>query len=241
VFLEHLDDKIGGGEFAGRPFQNVCGGTMKQTLKCHICGKVVIRYPRFVELSVNLSGHTNAQDLLNSFFQSERLEDYTCSVCHLKGGVERTLEIITFPKVLIVLVPRFTASGAKNNSQIGISPTVTLTNISARTGVSYSFQSAVIHHGPHIQNGHYTSLCNESLSLVTYDDSKVSMCNRLQGGQKEGAYILMYEKRLLEVESPVQKESQITGGSEKLSWADIVKTRYTVVIDRKQLDFYLFL
>ena len=179
----------------------------QQTIKCKLrsCLKksMTIDVNDFLILPIVRSLEANAPENLDLCYREykihERLdgdEMYFCSHCNAKRVASRRIEVITWPKHLIVFLKRFSndsSRSTKNNTPI---------DIPEKWRHGYTMKGCVIHTGG-INGGHYYYIyriekSNGTVEWYNCNDSgvtKITEAEALREMDKNG-YIIYYEKNV---------------------------------------------
>ena len=155
------------------------------------------------------------EDIIIEFFKKEIINDYKCDNCERKEKIAKTMEIIKFPRILIVNVKRFIHYPImkKLNNKIAVTEELDLTDFYAdpaydkskkgrkfmkteKLNGEYKLKALVEHYGT-IDYGHYIAYCqNEKINgWVLFNDErirKVSDRNFIEECDS-GVYIMFYE------------------------------------------------
>jgi len=142
---------------------------------------------------------TTLDDCYRAYKIHERLdgdEMYFCSHCNAKRIASRRMEVITWPKHLIVFLKRFSNDGArstKNNTPI---------DIPEKWRHGYTLKGCVIHTGG-INGGHYYYIyriekSNGTVEWYNCNDSGVTRITEAaaQNEINKNGYIMYYEKNV---------------------------------------------
>ena len=92
------------------------------------------------------------------------------------------------PKVLVIILKRYTSNGTKINAEITFDNTLTIKESVFGTILTYKLKS-VINHTGNLYNGHYTSFVNNNIWLYL-DDEMAKVANTYDC---KNAYVLFYE------------------------------------------------
>ena len=93
-------------------------GTLFSRITCLHCKHEISFFEKFGELSLNISKDTSfsrlwwrstkvkIDDMISNYFEEETIDDFKCESCQ-NTGITKKLNIIKFPKYLIILIKRF--------------------------------------------------------------------------------------------------------------------------------------
>ncbi|XP_034428826.1 uncharacterized protein LOC117754172 [Hippoglossus hippoglossus] len=184
-------------------------GQLSYTTLCTHCNLQAHSTQAFTVLSLAIPTDIlkcSIQDCLSLFFEQTVLsggEKMLCSMC----GLRRETEVLTCldkpPEILMLHLKRF---GCKGKNQVKLRTNVVFpTKLDLTQFLSSSVQNtscssyrlyAVVNHAGHLNMGHYTALCHNTLtrSWHCFDDSAV---REVQDGfvQSPNAYLLFYSRK----------------------------------------------
>jgi ubiquitin C-terminal hydrolase len=162
------------------------------SIKCKIraCLNISSHIEKNNFLILNLNDLTKTlDDCYREYKAKIKLEDdtsYYCEKCKLKRVASKRLEIIKWPKHLIIWLKRFEHQETrifKNNNEL---------DIPLEWRHNYKLQGIVFHSGS-LHGGHYVYVGKYNNEWFLYDDNSVSKINQNQlNNFKNYAYILYY-------------------------------------------------
>ncbi|XP_031626737.1 ubiquitin carboxyl-terminal hydrolase 8 [Contarinia nasturtii] len=214
-----LSEKSPKAEIAWREFsknmqsiiQRLFFGQIRSTLKCRTCGFESATYEGFSHLSLELpqdNRQCELYDCLDSYFNGENIEGWTCPQCKQNRGAIKKLDISKLPPVLVIHLKRFHASLDTANTYYKkqnfvhfpindfritdyITPSLQKQN---RSLDQYNLIAVSNHYGT-MNRGHYTAFCRNTNSKVwyKYDDCYVTQIGSNDVNSSAG-YILFYSQ-----------------------------------------------
>lgn len=178
-FLEHCDENI---------ISNLFYSLNKQTVSCMKCGSNSESFVLLNMMQVDVCETT--QKSLDKIFKEEEIDGsgvWKCDKCGYAKSALKKLEVIIYPKVLILYIKRFTTSLSKNTKHIIVDDKIKMEN-----GLFYLM--GVCCHNGSINSGHYTSDCKRAGKWMNYNDTNVSTNVRNYNGSNP--YMIFYTKTL---------------------------------------------
>ena len=101
------------------------------------------------ELRISIQNHSNIAQMVNSVWTSDI--EKTCVQCNTYGNHVEKIVMLSHPKVLRLVIMRFSNTLQKINTKININPVLNI------FGKQLQLLSSINHHGTSIRNGHYTA------------------------------------------------------------------------------------
>jgi ubiquitin C-terminal hydrolase len=129
--------------------------------------------------------------MIDGFLKMETLsEPIMCDKCKAKKPAEKELSIDSHPDILTIHLKRFTNSLSKDNTDIDISPELTIG--------PFKYQLyAMCNHIGSASGGHYTATCRKKNGFwIVCNDNSISDLNSLLS-KSSYPYILFYKKRII--------------------------------------------
>lgn len=172
------------------PFTDVFDGQLFYTTTCRSCGHQTHKPERFT--NVKVEPYENVQESLERLFQTtEIIQNWRCDNCGKRdGSCERTSGIWRLPRVFIIQINRFDASGQNKkipsavfpSTSIDVSRYVSRSRPAPFVNSVYTLRSIVSHDGEYINKGHFRALVKHETrgngdmfrEWVLYDDDVVS-------------------------------------------------------------------
>jgi ubiquitin C-terminal hydrolase len=149
-----------------------------------------IKHPGLVYPSKNIK----IPKLLYSFFSPEILTKqnyFHCEKCKMSQAVKK-LYLKDPPRVLTVVIKRFTNGLIKNNSHVEFPFEMSLDGVSITPGEwMYRLYAVVVHQGS-VSGGHYISYTRRGDNWYYFSDSHFKQTS-LESVKSAQAYILFYE------------------------------------------------
>eukprot|EP00388_Colpodella_angusta_P005594 GDKJ01017207.1.p1 GENE.GDKJ01017207.1~~GDKJ01017207.1.p1 ORF type:complete len:862 (+),score=263.02 GDKJ01017207.1:390-2588(+) len=219
----------------------IFGGFIRQSIKCSKCNNRSNRYELFQDVAIDLASPEmmnslkmnknkhqqqnptiNLESCLERIVKKEHLNksnQYHCDLCKTKVDATLQRTIHEPPKILTLLVKRFSYYGSKNSAPISypeildLSPYVTRKNAAgisvspalgpAAAPLFYKLSAVIVHVGSTPCSGHYRCFAKTggkdssapgASTWALFDDSSVAKCSVEEALKvKGGAYVLMYE------------------------------------------------
>lgn len=191
------------------PLTNVVQGKELSSVMCYHCGKYEFRSEDFTMLTLSFvdknSSHTHLVDLLDNYFHNELITYRDCAHCKKKSKGFRRKNIEKPPKVLILLLMRYSYSSSpiqnspkRINSTIDVPETLNIKNymlpsLENKNKNIYHLSSIGCHYGS-IYNGHYYALGKHPVThdWVVLNDDEIYYTNTDFLKKTQNYYILFY-------------------------------------------------
>ena len=179
------------------PFISGYHGQTKLNIKCQRCHKSKDVYEEFNNINLNIPNNSDNLDnldittLLLDYLKKETVNDpnnlYYCEHCYSNQISDRKILLNILPKILILVLKRYSENGTKILSEIKYDQILYIKN--GKSIIKYSLVS-IIHHFGNLYNGHYTSSVKINKNWYYIDD-----CSIIKSENKDmsSAYILFYE------------------------------------------------
>ncbi|CDI75029.1 hypothetical protein EPH_0038090 [Eimeria praecox] len=141
------------------PMADFFAGQLCSEIQCAGCRQSLFIYEPAWDLSLPLpvdGNKVSLNNLLEGFFGSEELE-FSCSSCHSPAcKAHRTIRYTHPPKVLLLQIKRFSASGQKRRTRVEypLEELVIKTNSESAT---FRLIAVIEHNGNSCQSGHYVA------------------------------------------------------------------------------------
>ncbi|CDJ31167.1 elongator complex protein 3, putative [Eimeria mitis] len=141
------------------PMADFFAGQLCSEIQCAGCRQSLFIYEPAWDLSLPLPADGNKvslNSLLEGFFGSEELE-FSCSSCHSPAcKAHRTIRYTHPPKVLLLQIKRFSASGQKRRTRVEY-PLEELVIKTKRGSARFRLIAVIEHNGSSCQSGHYVA------------------------------------------------------------------------------------
>jgi ubiquitin C-terminal hydrolase len=177
---------------------------------CKKCGHITDAYESWSSLSIPILNATepgmpapSLYDCLKEYFKVETLEDYKCDGCKTKGDIDRSIRLSIIPEYIIVILNRFTNSGAKVKAKIDFD----LDNVKLNewfignqdTSTTYRAVAVIDHRGS-LAGGHYVSSARwekDPSIWYRYDDDSVNEISATAVNNGD-TYVILLESTKIE-------------------------------------------
>ena len=131
-------------------------------------------------------------ELLLEHFETERVDDFACEKCHVRGPCEVRKSVTRWPPVLVLHVKRFRQDPTGRLRKISEHLFFEEVLQSAEFGIRYSLQAVAVHKGP-FGTGHYYAFVRDSQDQwVKIDDSAPPVRVPFAAVQRAQAYLLVF-------------------------------------------------
>lgn len=180
------------------PINTVFGGYLRTEVTCLNCHNISLTLQQFMDISVDVAGHTNLDACLKAFFAPEKIAGYRCDECEMVVDVSRQYFLEIPPSTLCVHFKRFGTDGGKLDHIVYVKPTLNTTQFmhrSQKKRTVYKLQSVVVHRGTK-NTGHYYAICSAGKSgFFQFNDSTVKKSS-LNNCMSEEVYVALFDMML---------------------------------------------
>jgi ubiquitin C-terminal hydrolase len=180
-------------------YQSCIQGYFLNIITCLNCYNTLYNFESFITLNLNIINSNNSiVDMINELYKEDvRCDDWKCENCNKNSRYKKECKIWDLPKVLIIIVNRFSDITKKNEEPININDVLNfkkgtiLNNINLEK--KYYLSSLALHMG-NVDGGHYVAICNNDTSYYNlYNDINVSNIDNFKIDNKY-AYMIVYNK-----------------------------------------------
>ena len=166
-----------------------------QTRRClnPACGDSFVQPARNLGLQLELPpSSVTVLELLEEHFKTERVEDFECETCRVRGPCEVSKPVLRWPPMLFLHVKRFRLDVTGQTRKI-TEPLFFEELLESETfGVLYSLQAVAVHRG-RFGSGHYTAYVRDSRDQwVLVSDEAPPRVVPFQVLQHKQAYVLVF-------------------------------------------------
>jgi len=165
------------------------------------CGSCMSRTHIFTPfMCIELPVNTQLTGSFDIFSEVERLTEYHCESCQIKGDATTQLELWKLPEILVVILKRFTISPegyiSKDSRSILIETNLQLTQKSDGRVTNYQLYAINCHVGTAEQGHYYSIVLNTDDRWWLFNDEKRSSVKdeRLSGIIRSTAYVLFFKR-----------------------------------------------
>ncbi|KAL0265918.1 UNVERIFIED_CONTAM: hypothetical protein PYX00_011635 [Menopon gallinae] len=193
--LEHNSKEVYGDmqEFRELQKKNFVAGTfygmLQTSVTCSTCLKRFKCTHHFSTLSLNV--FPDIATSLKFFTQENSLEKdnrWVCENCHASKSSKHRIDIIDYPKVLIVHLMRFDGEYRKDNRGVNVEEELVL------DGNVYEVFGLVCHSGV-LNSGHYIAYAKRLGTWYCFDDEHVSKLASGAPLRGSSAYLIFYQRK----------------------------------------------
>jgi len=175
------------------PFIPLFHGQMRNTIKCLKCQTVKNIFEEFNSINLNIPlENSNLTDLMIKYLEKEIHTDvenlYYCETCKTNERYSKKICLFRLPKVLIIVLKRYTFTGNKILSEVSFGNTLKIKETLTSDIKTYTLKS-VINHTGNLYNGHYTNYIFMNGKCLFIDDENV----KISSLHCKDAYVLFYE------------------------------------------------
>ena len=181
-------------------------GIIVNIIKCNNCENVVYNFEPFTSISIDIvNGNTpSVIDMLQDYLCSEeRVADvWKCDKCNKCCNYTKSVKIWRAPKILVLIVKRFSNEYQKNINPIKINKSIIFnegTVMEKTCKFNYNLSAIGSHYG-NLHGGHYNAWCNMcDGTYINYDDLTITRHNENEIDvlfeNNFNAYMIVYELR----------------------------------------------
>ena len=192
--IEHFRQKF-------KPLADIFEGDLRSKLTCQRCftsytktepfGLLQLAFPEDMNQH-DVSRTHDVYDLLDDFITPEIISGYNCDRCSIQSPTEKTLDILSTPKVLLLQLKRFQGL-QKIEDFVRFPSKLRLNFASVGNGEHqlYRLTGVVCHKGMSIQHGHYIAYVLAEEKWLKADDTTIREI-RYETVKREEAYLLFY-------------------------------------------------
>jgi ubiquitin C-terminal hydrolase len=167
----------------------------RQTRRClnPACGDLHVQPASNFGLQLELPPNSvTVLELLEEHFQTERVNDFQCEACDVRGSCELSKPVHRWPPVLFLHVKRFRLDATGRMRKISEPLFFEEVLESAAFGVRYSLQAVAVHLG-RFGSGHYVAYVRDSQDQwVLLNDAAEPAVVSFQEVQRKQAYVLVF-------------------------------------------------
>ena len=171
------------------------GVAWRQTRRClnPACGDLLVQPASNLGLQLELPpSRVTVLELLEEHFQTERIDDFQCETCDVRGTCEVSKPVHRWPPVLFLHVKRFRMDATGRMRKITEPLFFEELLESVTFGVLYSLQAVAVHIG-RFGSGHYVAYVRDSQDQwVLLNDAAAPTVVSFQEVQRKQAYILVF-------------------------------------------------
>ena len=192
--IEHFRKKF-------KPLADIFEGDLRSTLTCQRCFTSYIKTEPFGLLPLAFPEHNDQHDVLHThdiydflddFVTPEIISGYNCDRCSTQTPTEKTLDIISTPKVLLLQLKRFQGL-QKIEDFVRFPSKLRLKFACVGNGEHqlYRLTGVVCHRGLSITHGHYIAYVLAEEKWLKADDTTIREV-RYETVKREEVYLLFY-------------------------------------------------
>jgi len=175
------------------PFIPIYHGKTKTSICCLNCKTIKYIFEEYNSINLNIPlENSNLIDLFKCYLEKEIHTDmdnlYYCETCKCKQVYEKKINLQTLPKILIIVLKRYTFTGNKINSEVTFQDNLKIKETESGIVKDYHLTN-IINHTGNLYNGHYTNYTILNGKCFFIDDEKI----KVEPYNYNDAYILFYK------------------------------------------------
>ncbi|XP_077704604.1 ubiquitin carboxyl-terminal hydrolase 17-like protein 17 [Canis aureus] len=198
--------------------QQLFGGYWRSQIQCLHCQGISSTLEPYLDISLDIGDAHSVSQALEQLVKPELLEGenaYHCSKCLEKVPASKVLTLHTSPKVLILVLRRFSdLTGNKMTKEVQYPERLDMQHCLSeqRAGpLVYVLYAVLVHAGRSCHSGHYFCFVKAGNGQwYKMDDAKVSACD-VTCALRQPAYVLFYMQKT-DLERDLGRESVEEGG-----------------------------
>ena len=179
ILIEYFREKF-------QSLADIFEGNLRSIVRCQRCSSNYTTFQPFKLLALsfptphneldpyNVSSTHDIYNLLDDYVSSEIISGYHCTQCATRQPAEKTLDLLSTPKVLVIQIKRFNDL-QKIDDTVKFPSQLRLKYVSAGSQKHHSYRitGVVFHRGPTIASGHYISYVYTDGKWLEADDSSI--------------------------------------------------------------------
>ncbi|ERE87753.1 ubiquitin carboxyl-terminal hydrolase 17-like protein E [Cricetulus griseus] len=177
----------------------IFGGSWKSQIKCLHCNETTDLLEPFLDITLDIQTAQSVNQALENLVMEEQLcgeNAYHCDNCRQKTMASKTLTVKDAPKVLLLVLNRFSEfTGDKKDRKVSYPESFDFQpyiSQSHRQPLFYSLYAVLVHDGVTCHSGHYFCYVKAGNGhWYKMDDSSVTRCD-VNSVLSEPAYVLFY-------------------------------------------------
>lgn len=177
----------------------IFGGSWRSQIKCLHCQSTSDSFDPFLDIPLDIKMAQSVNQALENLVKAEKLcgeNAYYCCSCQEKMPALKTLTVQTAPKVLLLVLNRFSGfTFDKVDSKVTYPEFLDLQpymSQPSREPLMYALYAVLVHDGVTCHSGHYFCYVKAGNGKwYKMDDSRVTRCN-VTSVLSEPAYVLFY-------------------------------------------------
>jgi ubiquitin carboxyl-terminal hydrolase 8 len=173
------------------PFVKEYHGQSKLDIQCLSCKNTTRTFEEFNTINLDIPiKNSDVTTLFINYLKKEKNNDtdnlYYCDQCKGNHASERKITLTILPNTLIIVLKRYTETGAKLLSDVEYDQTL---HIKDHNSIKKYTLTGIVHHFGNLYDGHYTSSVKINDTWYSIDDSSISEETEQD---RSTAYILFY-------------------------------------------------
>ncbi|XP_021508845.1 ubiquitin carboxyl-terminal hydrolase 17-like protein B [Meriones unguiculatus] len=178
---------------------DIFGGSWRSQIECLHCQGTSDSFDPFLDIPLDIRMAQSVKEALENLVEAEELcgdNAYYCHSCQEKTPALKTLTVQTAPKVLLLVLNRFSGfTFDKVDSIVSYPEFLDLQPYMSRPSrrpLMYALYAVLVHNGASCHSGHYFCYVKAGNGKwYKMDDSRVTSCN-VTSVLSEPAYVLFY-------------------------------------------------
>ncbi|XP_049993722.1 ubiquitin carboxyl-terminal hydrolase 17-like protein B [Alexandromys fortis] len=179
--------------------REIFGGSWRSQIKCHRCQETTNILEPFLDITLDIKAAQSVEQALEALVKEEELSGenaYHCGHCQEKTAASKTLTVQDAPKVLLLVLNRFSEFTGDNKTREVSYPESLYFQpyVSQSSGgpLVYALYAVLVHNGQTCHSGHYFCYVKAGNGQwYEMDDCTVNRCDVILV-LRQPAYVLFY-------------------------------------------------
>ncbi|CAO2611598.1 Ubiquitin carboxyl-terminal hydrolase 17-like protein B, partial [Lemmus lemmus] len=179
--------------------REIFGGSWRSLIKCLRCQKTTDVLEPFLDITLDIKTAQSVEQALEDLVKEEKLcgeNAYHCSHCREKTAASKNLTVQDAPKVLLLVLNRFSEfTGDNKDRKVSYPESLDFQPYISQSGrgpLVYALYAVLVHNGVTCHSGHYFCYVKAGNDQwYKMDDSSVNRCD-VTLVLSEPAYVLFY-------------------------------------------------
>ncbi|KAK7822960.1 hypothetical protein U0070_025777 [Myodes glareolus] len=179
--------------------REIFGGSWRSQIKCLRCQETTDILEPFLDITLDIKAAQSVEQALEALVKEEKLcgeNAYHCDHCQKKTAASKTLTVQDAPKVLLLVLNRFSEfTGDHKDRKVSYPESLDFqpyVSQSSSDPLVYALYAVLVHNGVTCHSGHYFCYVKAgSGRWYKMDDSHVNSCG-VSSVLSEPAYVLFY-------------------------------------------------
>lgn len=180
-------------------WQSLIQGFYLNIIRCTKCNNTLYNFESFITLNLNITDkNLSVVDMIKQIYKEEvNCDDWVCGKCNEKTKYIKQTKLWSLPKVIFIVINRFSDIFRKNTESININDVLQFNEGAILSSPNckkiYSLSSIAMHIG-NLNSGHYMAICNNNTdNYLLYNDLDVKEITNFKTNNN-AAYMIIYSE-----------------------------------------------